>query len=139
MKRQLFRSAKVPKVQSILPVNDYQFHDNVSNMAFLFSLFLIIVEFLLVWINFSSLPPQIPLYFQRVWGEAQLAEKQMIWFQPGLLLVFFLVNYAISIFNASKEPLTARILGGTVLICSIMSIVSVWNIINLMVLPKLWW
>jgi hypothetical protein len=137
MKR-LFKSKNQnPNNTSIQLPNDYQFHDNVSNATFIVAFVLVVIEFLFVWLNFNALPPQIPLYFQRVWT-SQLADKQMIWLQPGLLLIFFLTNYAISLFNASKEPLTARILGGTVLICSIMSVISIWNIINLMVIPKLW-
>ncbi|MDQ3239251.1 MAG: hypothetical protein M3P33_01890 [bacterium] len=138
MKRQLFKSSKLGNKGLVLPVKDYQFHDKVSNLCFIVAFVIIVIEFLFVWINFSQIPPQIPLYFQKIWGVAQLAERQMIWLQPGLMLIFFLLNYGISIFNAGKEPLTARILGVTVLICSVMSVVSVWNIVQLVVVPKLW-
>jgi hypothetical protein len=121
-----------------LSVLDYQFNDRISNACFIVSFFLIALTFLLVWINFSALPPQVPFFLQHVWGVGQLADKTMLWLQPGLVVIFFLVNYAISIITMRSEPLIARVLGGSVLICSVMSIISVWNIINLVVVVRYW-
>jgi len=138
MEKKLFRSLKSNKNTFIPNVSEYQFNDRISNTAFIFSFVFILINILIVWFNHSSLPPEIPLYLQRNWGAEQLAQKDMIWLQPGLLVIFFLVNYAISLFTLKNEPLTARILGGTVFICSIMSLISVWNIMNLVVAVKLW-
>ncbi len=138
MKKQLFRSLR-PNVRTpIITVNQYQFNDRISNACFGVGLLLTVICFILVWINFSSLPPQVPLFLQRPWGEEQLVPKSWLWLQPGLLLLFFLVNYAISLLTMKNEPLTARILGGTVLICSVMSIISLWNIMNLVVSVRIW-
>lgn len=138
MKKQFFRSLKPNQSPISLNVIDYQFNDRISNLTFILSFVFIALNCLLVWVNFSSLPPEIPLYLQRTWGNEQLAPKNLAWLQPGLLIIFFLVNYAISLFTLKDEPLTARILGGTVLICSIMSLVSMWNILNLIIPVRVW-
>jgi hypothetical protein len=138
MKKQFFRSLK-PQTRFIPDVADYQFNDRISNASFVAAFILLLINALLVWINFTSLPPEIPLFLQRPWGEEQLADKNLIWIQPGLLVIFFLINYAISLVTLKKEPLTARVLGGTILICSLMSLISVWNIMNLVIRVKLWW
>ena len=121
-----------------LNVVDYQFNDRISNIVFILAFVFIGINIFLVWLNHTFLPPEIPLYLQRNWGAEQLAGRDMIWLQPGLLVLFFLINYAISLLFLKSEPLTARILGGTVFICSIMSLISVWNIMNLVIAVKMW-
>ncbi len=138
MKKQLFRSLRPSARTPIIAVNQYQFNDRISNACFLIALILTGICFLLVWINIAQLPPQVPLFLQRPWGEEQLVPKTWLWLQPGLLLLFFLVNYAFSLLTMKNEPLTARILGGTVLICAVMSIISLWNLMNLVIMVKLW-
>jgi Na+/melibiose symporter-like transporter len=138
MKRQFFKQLQPGRDLVKISVSDYQFNDRISNLSFALSILIIIVCFLLVVINYNSLPPEIPQYLQRQWGVEQLAPRNMIWLQPGLLLVFFLTNYAISLFTMKNEPLTARILGGTILICSFMSLIALWNSMNLVISVKLW-
>jgi hypothetical protein len=139
MQKKLFKSLRTPTVNAhFLHVAGYQFHDRISNACFILSFVLIVLNFLLIYLNFSQLPPEVPFFLQRVWGVDQLASKSMLWLQPGLIVIFFLVNYAISLLTSKTEPLIARILGGSVLICSVMSIISIWNIINLIVVVKYW-
>ncbi|MDQ3098583.1 MAG: hypothetical protein M3Q44_02455 [bacterium] len=138
MKKQLFKSLRPNSRTPIIAVTQYQFNDRISNACFAVGLLLTVFCFFLVWRNYSQLPPQVPLFLQRPWGNEQLAPKSWLWLQPGLLLLFFLVNYALSLITMKNEPLTARILGGTVLICSVMSIISLWNIMNLIVMVKIW-
>lgn len=138
MKRQFFKQLKNRNDTSKIFVSDYQFNDRISNLSFAFSFIFILLGFALVSINFNSLPPEIPLYLQRSWGSDQLAARDMIWLEPGLLLVFFLTNYAISLVTMKNEPLTARILGGTIFICSVMGLIALWNSMNLVIAVKLW-
>lgn len=44
--------------------------------------------------RFSRLPPQIPLFYSRLWGEDQLVDTWLIFLLPVFLnLLFFLNNY----------------------------------------------
>ncbi|MFH0979833.1 MAG: hypothetical protein V1803_02720 [Candidatus Roizmanbacteria bacterium] len=50
-----------------------------------------IVTFIL---KFNSLPPQLPLFYSRPWGEAQLVDTWMIFLLPIILnLLYFTNNY----------------------------------------------
>jgi hypothetical protein len=138
MKKQFFKSLKPPSSRLLPNVSDYQFNDRISNLTFIVSFILTALNLFLVWVNFSSLPAQVPLFLQRTWGESQLAPKDYLWLQPGILIIFFLINYAISLLTLKNEPLTARILGGALLICSLMSLISIWNIMNLVITIRLW-
>jgi hypothetical protein len=50
---------------------------------------LVLVIFIL---RFSHLPPQIPLFYSKLWGEDQLADTWMIVFIPILINAFYFLN-----------------------------------------------
>jgi len=54
-----------------------------------FSNLIMILVFVL---NFNHLPPQIPLFYSRPWGEEQLADLFMIVILPLILNLFFFFN-----------------------------------------------
>lgn len=43
-------------------------------------------------LKFSSLPPQLPLFYSRPWGEAQLVDTWMIFLLPLLLNLLYIAN-----------------------------------------------
>lgn len=47
-----------------------------------------------ILLNLNHLPPQIPLFFSKPWGEDQLADTWMIVFLPLLLNLLYFVNGA---------------------------------------------
>lgn len=51
----------------------------------------IIMAFVLV-LKFNRLPPQIPIFYSRLWGEDQLAEWWMIFLLPIISNLFFFLN-----------------------------------------------
>ncbi len=74
-----------------------------------------------IW-RFSKLPPQIPLFYSRPWGEDQLVDYWFIFILPFLLHVYIFLN--IYIYNKYYLPnqLVKKILDTTnwlfILICS---------------------
>jgi len=53
---------------------------------------LIFLSFILIVLTWNRLPPQIPLYFGRPWGEDQLAPKPFIFLLPTISAVILLAN-----------------------------------------------
>ena len=52
----------------------------------------------------NKLPPQIPLFYSRLWGEDQLADTWLIFILPVFLnLLFFLNNYLFKKFYSDNE------------------------------------
>ena len=43
-------------------------------------------------LRFSTLPPQIPLFYSKPWGEDQLADSWMIFLLPIILDLLFVLN-----------------------------------------------
>ncbi len=55
-------------------------------------------------LRFNTLPPQIPLFYSRLWGEDQLADTWLIFILPVFLnLLFFLNNYLFKKFYSDNE------------------------------------
>lgn len=62
---------------------------------------LMIVTFLL---KLKTLPPQIPLFYSRLWGENQLADFWFIFLLPVFLnLLFFINDYIFKKFYPDNE------------------------------------
>lgn len=55
-----------------------------------FAFDLLLIIFLTIF--YPHLPPQIPLFYSKPWGEDQLAEKWMIFLLPVLSHTIFLFN-----------------------------------------------
>ncbi len=54
-----------------------------------------VIMFGMLLLNLSHLPPQIPLFFSRPWGEDQLADTWLILVFPLLLNVLYFVNISL--------------------------------------------
>jgi hypothetical protein len=57
---------------------------------------------LIIWF-YNQLPPEIPLYFSRPWGESWLAPSSSIFILPLFSLVTFLLNYFLALFYYQKN------------------------------------
>jgi len=56
------------------------------------NLILIIILISFPFFKWESLPPQIPLFYSRPWGQDQLAPKILIFLLPAVSFVVFLLN-----------------------------------------------
>lgn len=62
---------------------------------------LMVITFLL---RFPRLPPQIPLYYSKFWGENQLADLLMIFILPVFMnLLYFINNKVFTKFYSTNE------------------------------------
>jgi len=64
-------------------------------------------------LKFSYLPPQIPLFYSKLWGEEQLADLWMIFFLPLFLNSFFFLNNFIYKKFFPNNLLVKKIVDGT--------------------------
>ena len=72
--------------------------------ALVLTLIIILVQIVLIVLYFSQLPPSVPLYYSRPWGQAQLAETIYLFLLPSLSLIIFVINSLLaSLFVDHKE------------------------------------
>lgn len=103
------------------------------SLFFRWNIFLISVQFLYLFWSYPSLPYQLPLYFSRPWGELWLASTPFIFLLPSFSLIIILFNSTIALLIHQGWPLLARLLLIFSLIFTILSLVSLYQIINLVV------
>lgn len=78
----------------------------------------------------DKLPPQVPLFFSRPWGESQLTSTNLLLLLPGVTLAVGGVNLAASRF-LSQEPVTARIVSWTATVFAILASIALVKIVLL--------
>ena len=75
-----------------------------------FNLLLIFTGFLIFFLFYSSLPPQVPLFYSRPWGEEQLGESFWLMLLPGGSLLIFLFNNLMATHFVRQEKILAEAL-----------------------------
>jgi hypothetical protein len=97
------------------------------------SLVLFIAQIVLIIWFYNQLPPEIPLFFSRPWGEQWLTSSSLIIILPLFSLVTLLLNYSLAIFYHQKKLLLSQLLVVFAFIISLFSTVSVLKIISLVI------
>jgi len=100
-----------------------------TNSAAIISLLFIIVMGGFLFIFYRQLPPQLPLFYSRPWGERQLVSPSTLLFLPSLSLVVLIVNILISRFLIAYPFLINVLFGGGALF-SFLSLVDLIKIIT---------
>ena len=95
---------------------DRLLESNTAKTAIRLSLSLSALVFILSFIFWTKLPPEMPLFYSRPWGKEQLVKKQ--WFLIPSLICFLLIvfNLRLASFYLRKEDLLAKILIWTAVI-----------------------
>ncbi|HUW21243.1 MAG TPA: hypothetical protein VMW41_01110 [Candidatus Bathyarchaeia archaeon] len=95
------------------------------------SLCLIILTSLLIFYSWNRLPPQIPLFYSRPWGEKQLASPLELWLLPAFSFGILTLNTFLAIFTLKKDILIRRVLAATALIVTLLCSIAAYKITSL--------
>lgn len=99
--------------------------------AFFAVLFQSLLCFAVLAINWSSLPPKIPLWLSRPWGEERLAYPLFLGLLPISAIAVYGANDRLSRKFGQNHPLFARVLSLTSGLVSLLSAVTVVRIVTL--------
>jgi len=94
-------------------------------------LFLIFALLLLIFLNWGRLPPQVPLFFSRPWGEKQLTPPWGLWLLPLVSFSVLIFNLFLAVFAFKKEVLLRRILAASALMVAVLCFLTTYQIIAL--------
>ena len=90
--------------------SDGLFSDKLLFFIFLFCMLSVLLQSLLILTSFSKLPPQIPLFYSKTWGEAMLAAPIYIWALPAMTLFIYFFNMLIAKFLIGQNTFLVRAL-----------------------------
>ena len=104
-----------------------------NSRFFRFSLFLFLAQIIIIIWFYNQLPPQIPLFFSRPWGQSWLASSASIFILPLFSLITLLINYFLALYFHPKKLLLSQLLVVFGFIISLFSTFSVLKIISLVI------
>lgn len=90
--------------------SDNLFADKLLFFIFLFCMLSTLMQSLLILTSFSKLPPQIPLFYSKTWGEAMLAPVLYIWILPAISVCVYCLNVLICKFLTAHDKFLIRAL-----------------------------
>ena len=106
--------------------------DRFSSLVLLISFLSLLLQASLILVSWGKLPPQVPLFYSRPWGELLLATPAQLWMLPGILLLVLIINYVFAIFFASSERFLVRAILIFSLVLAVTTLYDVVKIISLL-------
>ena len=85
------------RIQSFSDIEEGITQDKFSLFVLVFSIFSILLQVILILINWNKLPSQLPLFYSQPWGEKMLASPLFLGILPLIVLGFTACNYLILI------------------------------------------
>lgn len=98
---------------------------------FRWNLLFIIAPLALVLFKFSTLPPQIPLYYSRPWGEPQLVSSPTVFLPIILSVLILLINNSLAVVMSKSNSLLSRLLITVSLLFSMFSSITLFRVISM--------
>jgi hypothetical protein len=105
--------------------------DKACRLGMKVFLIILLFDFAFLIFKYFNLPPQIPLYYSRPWGEDQLARPEALFLLPLGILLAALVNFGMALFLFEEFPFLARILVGSTILIFLLISISLLKIVSL--------
>lgn len=106
--------------------------DKFSFYVLIISIISIIVQCILIAVNWNKFPPQVPLFYSQPWGEKILTHPIYILILPLIVLVFTSLNYFL-ILRAKEELFLRRTITAFILLIAFFCVYSVIKLISLLI------
>lgn len=107
--------------------------DRFSLLIFIICLLSILFLSSLILVSWGKLPPELPLFYARPWGEPILAKPIFLWILPAISLGVLLVNFAINNLMGDERKFLSKVLVVFALLVSILATYTGTKIISLLI------
>jgi hypothetical protein len=99
--------------------------DKLAFRGFIISLLLTFLTILYILLNYSNLPPLIPVFNQLPWGNSRLVSINGIFIPVIIFIIILIFNILFTSLVYSKNPLIARIVAAVTLILAMMNLLFI--------------
>ncbi|OGD89593.1 hypothetical protein A3D81_01505 [Candidatus Curtissbacteria bacterium RIFCSPHIGHO2_02_FULL_40_17] len=104
----------------------------VENGVLIFCVVSILAQASLILSASGKLPPQIPIFYSKPWGEPMLGPPIALWILPAISTVSSLVNFSLATFLFKETGFLTRTLFITTFIINSMTLYDTGKIISLL-------
>lgn len=114
------------------PIIDYR-RDPTIRLPLIGGGVVILFSTLLLGITFKRLPPEIPLFYSRPWGEARLTVRYNLWLLPLISTLILGLNLLITHRLYRSDPLLAKILiwsGSTLALLLTLTLIQIVRLVS---------
>lgn len=94
---------------------------------------LIVVTIAYIFINYSKLPPLLPVFNQLPWGERRLSATPGIFIPSIIVFIIFVFNTFVSAIIYSNSPLISRMLAITSFLTTLLTLLFIVRTIQLII------
>lgn len=101
----------------------------IVSMANKFVFFFVILSCALIAWRSNRLPPSVPLWYSRPWGEDQLASPYWLFLLPAGVVFWYAVNVLLATYYVEQYRIFAQLLFLTSLLVSFLSFVTLAKIL----------
>lgn len=96
--------------------------DKLLKRLFILSLIILVVTFIFTIINYSKLPPLLPIFNQLPWGEQRLSSTSGIFIPLLIAVIIYVVNVILASFSYQTSPLISRLFAVTTFLTSLITL-----------------
>ncbi len=86
----------------------------------------------IVAVNLSSLPKEVPLFYSLNWGEEQLTRREYLLLPLGGVFLFGIIDFLLGAILHPKDKVMSYLLFGTATLATVLAVVTVLNIVKLL-------
>lgn len=99
--------------------------DKLLKRLFIFSFIFILITIIFAVINYSKLPPLLPIFNQLPWGEERLSPTPGLFIPPIIIVVIFITNIILSSISYQISPLISRLFAVTTFLTALLTFLFV--------------
>jgi len=105
--------------------------EKIFRLSFIVGFLFFLLSTCLLLLKFKNLPPQVPLFYSKPWGEERISQKVWLWLIPTLSLFILFFNFVVLPYFLKKEKFL-------IIICYLVSVVSLflffWTLLQIIFL-----
>lgn len=100
------------------------FADKLLFFIFCLCMLSVLIQSLLILTAMSKLPPQIPLFYSKTWGNEMLAPVFYIWILPTITVCIYFLNMFVSKFVIAHDKF---LIGALFITSAIVATATFWD------------
>ena len=109
------------------------FKDRFIILSILMAIIFIQLMMWVIFLNRQVLPPQVPLFYFRPWGEGQLAPSHQFWFIPAFTGGIFVINVMLARYLYRQDKILAQLLVFGAAVIAVVATLFLFRIIWLVI------